>query len=140
MSLFPVFQTTGSGLHANRVWMDAVADNIANMNTVGSFDQPAFQARYVQVQAVRGDGNDPAGVGGGVQVTGAALGDATGQLRYDPTNPLADKATGMVRYPDIDLSDQMTQLIQAQRSYQLNLTVIDRARESYQQAIGISAK
>ncbi len=139
MSLFPIFQTTGSGLYANRVWMDAVADNLANMNTAKPFDQPAFQARYVEVQSVPGEGNDPVGVGGGVKVVGAQFGSAEGQLRYDPTNPLANK-DGLVRYPDIDLADQMTQLIQAQRSYQLNLTVIDRARESYQQAIGIGVK
>ena len=139
MSLFPVFQTTASGLHANRVWMDAVADNMANMNTVSKFDQPAFQARFVQVAAKAGDGSDPVGVGGGVDVTGVQYGSAEGQVRYDPTNPLANDK-GLVRYPDIDLSDQMTQLMQAQRSYQLNLTVIDRARESYQQAIQIQAR
>ena len=140
MSLFPVFQTTGSGLHATRIWMDAIADNIANMNTVRAYNQPAFQARYVEVQSIRGEANDPVGVGGGVQVVGAQFGNAQGQLKYDPTHPLADPATGMVRYPDIDLGDQMTQLVQAQRSYQLNLTVIDRARESYQQAIAIAAR
>lgn len=139
MSLFPIFATTGSGLKANRMWMDAIADNIANMNTIKPFDQPAFQAKYLKLQSVRGDDNDPVGVGGGVEVVGTALGSAEGNLRYDPTSPLAN-ADGMVRSPDIDLSDQMTQLIQAQRSYQLNLTVIDRARESYQQAISIAAR
>ncbi len=139
MSLFPVFDTTTSGLHANRIWMDAVADNIANINTAKPFDGPAFQARYVLVDSVRGDSNDPAGVGGGVQVVGAAFGDAQGTVRYEPGHPLANK-DGLVRYPDIDLGDQMTQLIQAQRSYQLNLSVIDRAKESYQQAINIAAR
>lgn len=139
MSLFPVFATTGSGLKANRVWMDAVADNIANMNTAKPFDQPAFQARYVRVAERRGDGSNPIGVGGGVDVLGADFGSADGDLRYEPNNPLANQ-DGMVRYPAIDLADQMTQLIQAQRSYQLNLTVIDRAKESYQQAIQISAR
>ena len=139
MSLFPVFATSGSGLHANRIWMDAIADNIANVNTVRPFDQPAFQARYVHVQAMRGDGSDPVGIGGGVRVVGAEFGSEVGNLRYDPTSPMANK-DGLVRYPDVDLGDQMTQLIQAQRSYQLNLTVIDRARDSYLQAINISAR
>ncbi len=139
MSLFPVFQTAASGLYANRVWMDAISDNIANVNTVRPFNQPAFQTRWIQVQSVRGDGNDPVGVGGGVDVVAAQFGSPQGIVRYDPTNPLANKQ-GYVRSPDVDLGDQMTQLIQAQRSYELNLTVIDRARDSYQQAIEISAK
>ncbi len=139
MSLFPVFQTAGSGLHANRIWMDAVADNIANVNTIRPYDQAAFQTRWVQVQSVRGDSNDPVGVGGGVQVVAARFGSPEGVVHYDPTNPLANK-DGLVRAPDVDLGDQMTQLIQAQRSYQLNLTVIDRARDSYLQAINIAAR
>jgi flagellar basal-body rod protein FlgC len=53
---------------------------------------------------------------------------------YEPKNPLADK-DGYVRYPDIDLGDQMAQLIMAQRGYQANLSVIDRATKSYQAAL-----
>ena len=139
MSLFPVFQTAASGLYANRVWMDAISDNIANVNTVRPYNQAAFQTRWIQVQSVRGDGNDPVGVGGGVAVVAAQFGSPQGVVHYDPTNPMANNQ-GLVREPDVDLGDQMTQLIQAQRSYQLNLTVIDRARDSYQQAINISAR
>lgn len=139
MSLFPVFQTSASGLYTNRVWMDSVADNIANINTIRPYDQAAFQARYVVAQAVPGNGNDPAGVGAGVKVAGVQFGNAQGRIRYEPGNPMAN-AQGLVRYPDIDLGDQMVMLIQAQRSYQMNLTVIDRARDSYLQALQISAK
>ncbi len=139
MSLFPVFNTAASGLYANRVWMDAISDNIANVNTIRPYDQPAFQTRWIQVQSVHADNNDPVGVGGGVQVVAAQFGSPEGITHYDPTNPLANNQ-GLVRAPDVDLGDQMTQLIQAERSYQLNLTVIDRARDSYQQAINIAAK
>lgn len=139
MSLFPVFQTSASGLYTNRVWMDAVADNIANINTVRPYNDPAFQERFVVAQSVPGEGNDPAGVGAGVRVAGVEYGNAQGRIRYEPGNPMANK-DGLVRYPDVDLGDQMVMLIQAQRSYQMNLTVIDRARESYQQALQIAAR
>jgi flagellar basal-body rod protein FlgC len=46
----------------------------------------------------------------------------------------------MVRLPDIDLSDQMTQLILAQRGYQANLAVVDRARDAYQQALSLGTR
>ena len=138
MSLFPVFQTSGSALTVNRTWMDAIADNIANVNTVRPMSEAAFQARYVEAQAVEANGSAP-GVGAGVRVAGVEFGSAQGQVRYDPGNPMADK-NGLVRAPDIDLGDQMTQLIQAQRAYQLNISVIERAKESYQQAIQISVR
>jgi len=132
-------RTAATGMAAQQLNVVVISNNIANMNTARSMDQSAFQARYVLVNSVRGEGNDPAGVGGGVEIAGVEFGDPTGVVRYEPGHPLAD-ANGLVRYPDIDLGDQMTQLIQAQRSYQLNLSVIDRAKESYQQAINIAAR
>ena len=66
-------------------------------------------------------------------------GDATGIVTTSPGNPLANKQ-GLVRSPDIDIGDQMTNLIIAQRCYQLNLSVVDRAKQSYQQAIDINGK
>jgi flagellar basal-body rod protein FlgC len=139
MSIFPILDTAQSGLHTNRVWMDAVADNIANINTIRPYDQPAFQARFIVATAVRADDQEMPGVGGGAQPTAVLFGDPQGRIRYDPTHPLAN-AEGNVRYPDIDLSDQMTQLLMAQRAYQLNLAVVDRARDAYLQALQINGR
>ena len=49
-------------------------------------------------------------------------------------NALAD-AQGYVKAPDIDLGEQMTQMMAAQRAYQANLATIDRAKDAYQQAL-----
>jgi flagellar basal-body rod protein FlgC len=71
----------------------------------------------------------------GVQVGGAVLSGRTeGRIVNEPSNPLADE-NGNVKYPDIDLSDQMGQLIMAQRGYQANLAVVDRAKDAYQSAL-----
>jgi len=70
-----------------------------------------------------------------VQVGGAVLsGKTDGRIVNEPTNPLADE-DGNVKYPDIDLGDQMGQLIMAQRAYQANLAVVDRAKDAYQSAL-----
>jgi flagellar basal-body rod protein FlgC len=131
VSTFDVLRISGSGLYANRKWMDAVSDNLANINTATSTDQSAFQERMITVKAADYGTGD-----GGVQVTGAQFGNAAGRLVYEPNNALAD-ANGYVRYPDIDMADQMTQLIQAQRSYQANLSSIDRATQAYKAALNL---
>jgi flagellar basal-body rod protein FlgC len=118
----------GSALTVHRKWLDAVSDNLANMNTVKATSDNAFQARYVIAQ--EGQGNS------GVYVAGTALGDAEGRLVYEPDHPLAD-ANGYVRYPDIDMAAQMGQLILAQRGYQANAAVVDRAKDIYQAALQI---
>lgn len=127
--MFESLNISGSGMFVHKQWMSAVSDNIANVNTARPTSENAFQARYIQAQAVE-DG----GVGAGVAVAGVQLGDAVGRLVYDPNNPIAD-AQGLVRLPDIDLGDQMTEMIMAQRGYQANIANLDRARGAYQAAI-----
>ncbi len=118
----------GTGLTVHRKWLDAISDNIANINTATSTNGPAFQARYVQAQA--GAGNS------GVYVSGTQLGSAQGRMVYEPDNPLADQG-GYVKYPDINLSDQMSSLIMAQRGYQANAAVVDRAKTMYEAGLQI---
>jgi flagellar basal-body rod protein FlgC len=126
MSTFNAIGTAASGVTVYRKWLDAVSDNIANMDNVSKTSENAFQARYVVAQQAQ-DGN-------GAQVGGIAYGSAEGILTYEPDNPLAD-TEGYVRRPDIDLGSQMAQLMMAQRAYQANLSVVDRARDSYNAAI-----
>jgi flagellar basal-body rod protein FlgC len=129
MSTFDAVRIAGSGLYSNRKWMDAVSDNIANINTVKPTNENAFQERMVVAEAVDyGSGE------GGVRVAATTRGSGAGRLVYEPDNALAD-ASGYVKYPDIDLGDQMTQLMMAQRSYQANLSTIERATTAYQQAL-----
>lgn len=127
--MFDALNVSGTGMQVHQKWMDALSDNIANINTVRSTSQSAFQARYVVAQSIE-DG----GTGRGVQVGGIELGSATGRLVYSPDHPLAD-ARGYVRMPDIDMAEQMTDLVMAQRGYQANIASLDRVRATYQAAI-----
>ena len=129
MTIFGALGIAGSGMTVHRKWLDAVSDNLANINDATSTSQSAFQARYVVAQAMGGEG--------GVAVAGAVLsGDTTGRVVYEPSNPLAD-AEGNVRYPEIDTASLMSQLIMAQRGYLANAAVIERATEAYQAALQI---
>ncbi|MDQ0213286.1 flagellar basal body rod protein FlgC [Arthrobacter bambusae] len=125
---FDAIGIAGTALTVHRKWLDAVSDNLANINDVSRTSGKAFQARYVEAA----EGSD----GNGVYVKSTPQGSATGRLVYQPDHPLAD-AQGYVRYPDIDLSEQMGALIVAQRGYQANAQVVDRARETYQAALEI---
>ncbi|WP_223692965.1 flagellar basal body rod protein FlgC [Leifsonia poae] len=125
---FDAIGIAGTGLTLHRKWLDAISDNLANINTAKPTDGAAFQARYVVAQEGQGVT--------GAYVAGAAYGSAEGRMVYEPDNPVAD-AKGYVRYPDIDLSSQMGSLIMAQRGYQANAAVVDRAKETYQAALEI---
>ena len=125
---FDAIGIAGTSMNVNRKWLDAIADNIANVNTAKSTDEEAFRARYIRAQ--EGEGLT------GVYVAGAEFGDAEGRLVYEPEHELAD-ADGYVRYPDIDLGEQMSALIIAQRAYQAAAGVVERSKASYEAALQI---
>ncbi len=125
---FDAIGIAGSALTVHRKWLDAVSDNLANMNNASRTDGPAFQAKYVEAA----EGADLTGV----YVKSTPVGNEEGRIVFQPDHPLAD-AEGYVKYPDIDLAEQMGALIIAQRGYQANAQVVDRARETYMAALEI---
>lgn len=131
--MFAAFDVAGSGLRATRKWLDAVSDNIANVNDVSRTDGEAFRARMVVAEAAS------YGQPEGVRVRAALFGDGQGRVVHQPDHPLADE-DGNVRVPDIDLGDQMTQLMIAQRGYQANLSVVKTAQDAYQQALQLGRR
>ncbi|CAB4712365.1 MAG: flagellar basal-body rod protein FlgC [Actinobacteria bacterium] len=130
MGAFDALNIAGSGLGMHQTWLDALASNIANANTVVATSQTAFQAQMV-VAGARPDG--------GVEVAGIAVSDPEGMLVHDPDNPLAD-AEGYVRAPAIDMAAQMSELIMAQRGFQASAQVTKFAQDTYSTAIGIGGR
>ena len=131
--MFDAIGTAGTGLSVYQTWLDAISNNIANVNDVSPTSGNAFQAQYVQATPISGGAQ---GLGQGVQVTALPRSSAQGIMTYDPTNPVAD-ANGYVRRPDIDMGEQMGNMIMAQRAFQANATTIDRAKDVYEAAIAI---
>ena len=130
MGAFDALRIAGSSMGMHQTWLDALANNIANVNTVVSTNQTAFQAQMPIVHSL---------AGGGVAVTGMALSDPTGRMVQDPTNPLAD-ADGYVRAPEDDMGSQMTQLVMAQRGFQASVQVTKDAQETYRSALEIGQR
>ena len=128
---FDGISIAGSGMQAYQTWLDAIADNIANINTITATDEVPFQERVVEVQARKPE----AGVAG-IDVVDTAVAETDGRLVYDPSHPLTND-DGFVVAPSMNLEELMTDLIIAQRSFQANSNVLNRARESYERALEI---
>jgi flagellar basal-body rod protein FlgC len=133
--MFGTLDTATSGATVARQWLDAIADNVANMNTVRPAGEEPFRARLVMAQSV----GEPGQVGAGVAVAGIRLKGGEPVRVFDPDHPLADEE-GMVTRANVDLAEEMTNMLMAQRSYQANLAVLDRARDSYAAALKIGSR
>lgn len=130
MGAFDMLGIAGSSLGMHQTWLDSLANNISNANTVVPTSEAAFQAQMVEA-APR--------AGGGVEVTAIALSDAEGVLVHDPDHPMAD-AEGYVRAPAVDMASQMSQLIMAQRGYQASVQVTKYAQDTYSSALSIGQR
>lgn len=131
-----------SGMNVYQTWLDAIADNVANINNVSRTDEPAYQERFIVARA-KSSSAARAGVGvgnrgrpAGAEVARAAFGNPLGRIVFDPDHPYADE-DGMVRIPDVDLGHQMTSMLVAQRAYQANVSAFQVARDAYRRALEI---
>ncbi|MDP3890239.1 flagellar basal body rod protein FlgC [Nocardioides sp.] len=127
MGAFDMLRIANTSLGMHQTWLDALAHNIANANTVRRTDQDAFQGQMVIARS-RPDG--------GVDVAGVAYTDPEGRMTHSPDHPLADE-NGYVRLPELDMSTQMTQLIMAQRGFQSSVQVTKNAQDTYNSALQI---
>jgi flagellar basal-body rod protein FlgC len=130
--IFGTLQVATSGMGAYKTWLNAVADNIANMDNVSKTSDPAFRERFVTVEPQVSADN----LGNGVKVTGVQFGNAEGNVSYEPNHPYADE-NGMVRRPAVSLTDQMVYMQLAQRGYQANVRSFESAKEAYQSILSI---
>jgi flagellar basal-body rod protein FlgC len=127
MGAFDMLRIANSSLGMHQTWLDALANNIANVNTATRTTDKAFQGQMVIAAA------DPTG---GVKVAGIAYSDPTGRVVNDPESSLAD-ADGNVRLPDLDLASQMSQLVMAQRGFQASVQTTKTAQDTYTAALSI---
>lgn len=137
--IWSAIDIAGTGTEVNQTWLDTIGSNIANMNDAVAAGQPVYRAQYVVVgeRVAPNYGGGPA-AGGGVQVNAIELGPATGENQYQPNNPVAN-AQGEVAYPTIDMGRELTDLIQAQMSYQANAQVMSHAKSAYTSILDIKA-
>jgi flagellar basal-body rod protein FlgC len=126
--MFDAISASGTGLQSYHTWLDVIADNVANVNDTTNTSGNVFRTHYVQVAENSG--------GDGVHVASVTEQTNNGVLQEDPTNPIAD-SQGYVRHADVNLSEQMGDMIMAQRAFQTNASMIDRANDAYQAALNI---
>ncbi len=150
MGIFTSITTAASGLTAQKLRLDVIADNIANATTTrttegGPFrrsrvifrprvDEPYWRSPFLPTFL-----KDE--VGKGVRVTKIEKDyDAQVRLVYDPTHPDAIKTgprAGYVEYPNVNIVEEMVDMISASRSYEANSAVINGSKGMFLKALEI---
>ena len=131
MSLFSSFDVSASGLTAQQYRMDVIAENIANANTTRTQDGTPYVRKMVTFEQK--------GTGASFRdtLTKAREGYVGGGVKaYDPSHPDADE-NGYVWYPNVNIVTEMTDLIDASRSFEANATAFNASKMMAQKGLDI---
>jgi flagellar basal-body rod protein FlgC len=146
MRLFSSFEISGSGLTAQRLRMDVVANNIANVNTTRTAEggpyrrqrvvfEPRQATEFVLPFSMEAQKRAHGG-GSGVRVVGVSADPSSPKMVYDPGHPDADER-GYVAMPNIQLVNEMVDMISATRAYEANVAAINSAKSMAAKALEI---
>ena len=138
MSLFQVFNISGSAVSAQSQRLNVVASNLANADTVAGLDGSAYKARQVvfQTELMGAQGGAAATdvAAAGVRVATVSESTTPGRRVHDPKHPSAD-AEGYVTYSNVNAVEEMVNMISASRSYQNNIEVMNTAKTLLQKTL-----
>jgi flagellar basal-body rod protein FlgC len=123
MSMFNIFNVSGSAISAQQQRLNVVASNLANADAVSGPDGQPYKARHIHFQTVAMGHAGSAGV----KVQTITESQDPGRRVHDPLHPSAD-AQGYVTHSNVKPLEEMVNMISASRSYQNNIEVMNTAK------------
>ena len=136
--MFTALDVSTSGLVAQRARLNAISSNLANMSTTRneSGELEAYTPRYVTFQTDTSI-TTPGG-GQGVKVGSVEYANVKPNIRHMPGHPDAD-ADGNVAFPNIDMTTEFVDALEATRAYEANIGVIEITKDLGQRTLQILA-
>ena len=134
MSLYNIFEISGTGMSAQSVRLNTTASNMANAESVASSVNETYKARHPVFSAVYQSLKGSNYSGAGVDVLGVVESEAAPRVKYQPENPMADEQ-GNVYLPNVNIVEEMANMISASRSYQANVQIANTAKTLVQRTL-----
>ena len=141
MDLIPGLQSSASALHAERIRMEVISQNIANANTTKAENGEPYRRQLVHFESIlrnkMGRKSDlPSNNLSEVQVSKIIEDSRPFREVHQPGHPDADE-NGMVKYPNVHIHEEMADLISASRAYEANMAVIKTSRTLAMQTLNM---
>ena len=130
MSIYNIFDISGSGMKAQSVRLTTTASNMSNANVASSTEAGTYRAKYpvFSAELAKVQQNDLGSNTPGVKVDGIFQSAQPPIKRYQPSHPLANK-DGYVFMPNVNMVEEMTNMMSASKSYRMNVEVLSTAKE-----------
>lgn len=139
IQLIPSIQSTRSALDAERTRVDIVSQNLANANVTRAADGQPYKRKQVVFESLVNNAGTNANSGSTIRVTRVESDNRPFREVFKPDHPDAD-ARGYVRYPNVNVHEEMVDLIASSRAFEANIAVVKNARQLAQQAMAIGKR
>lgn len=143
MRMFRAMEASASALTAERLRMDLIANNLANINTTRTAEGGPYRRRFAiqterreEFSEILGREASRLNEGDGVRITAIQEDQSEFKLKYDPSHPEADEQ-GMVRLPNVDLLTEISDMMVSTRIYEANVTAFNAAKAMALKALEI---
>ncbi|MCT4596343.1 MAG: flagellar basal body rod protein FlgC [Vallitalea sp.] len=143
MSFFSSMNVSATGLTAQRLRMDVISQNIANVNTTKTKNGGPYKRKVLLFEEQKGnefqnmlDNSLESYASSGVKISKIIEDTKPLKKIYDPSHPEADKS-GYVLLPNVDTVEEMVNMISANRSYEANVTALNAAKSMAMKALEI---
>ncbi len=134
MSLFNVFDISGSGMNVQSLRLNITASNIANAGAVAGSAKDAYKAREPVFATTLDNMRGKNSVNAAVKMLGVVESHAENPMRYAPDHPYANEE-GYIYESNVNLVEEMTNMISASRSYQNNIEVLNTSKKLLMQTL-----
>ena len=138
--IMPGAASAASALQAEKVRMEVISQNIANASTTSTPEGGPYRRQVVRFETIMANQFDPNSAVQEVRVAGIENDSRPFRLIFQPGHPDADQKTGMVKYPNVSVHEEMADLIASSRTIEANLVVIRTARQMALQTLAIGKK
>jgi flagellar basal-body rod protein FlgC len=133
MGLFDSLGISGSGMTAERLRMNVVAENLANANTTRTSDGQPYRRKEVVLEQ---NGKSFSDVLAGVKAAAIVEDPSAGRRVYDPGHPDAGE-DGYVTLPNVNSVTEMVDLITASRGYEANVQALNAAKQMFSKTLDL---
>ncbi|MBI97546.1 MAG: flagellar basal body rod protein FlgC [Verrucomicrobiales bacterium] len=140
INILPGANSAASALQAEKVRMEVISQNIANASTTSTPAGGPYQRQVVRFETIMEDQFNLNSAVREVRVAGIENDQRPFRLVYQPGHPDADQKTGMVKYPNVSVHEEMADLIASSRTVEANLAIIRNARQMAMQTLAIGKK
>ncbi len=125
-SVFPILDISATGMHVQTVRLNTIASNMANVDSISSNKDETYRSKQPVFKTIMDD--ETGRPAGGVKIHDIVESKAPLKMEYNPNHPMANEE-GYIFRPNVNVVEEMANMLDASRSYETNIEVMNTSKQ-----------